>query len=46
LVSSANQPPEPYELTPDGGRTWSYQSDAQLADAQFVGVRLAAGRAW
>jgi hypothetical protein len=46
LVSSAvNQPPEPYELTPDGGRTWSYQSDARLADAQF-GVRLAAGRAW
>jgi hypothetical protein len=36
---------QPVELTLDGGRTWSYQSDARLADAQF-GVRLAAGRAW
>ncbi len=35
----------PVELTLDGGRTWSYQSDARLADTHF-GVRLAAGRAW
>jgi hypothetical protein len=35
----------PVELTLDGGRTWSYKSDARLADDRF-GVRVAVGRAW
>jgi hypothetical protein len=35
----------PVELTFDGGKTWSYQSDARLAYTQF-GLRFTAGRAW